>query len=319
MTAVFAGCAEDLAREAFKMQYRLAEVQPIECYVRFVDQNGQPVANVAVDGLVWSNDPGRIVFQSKKLNGLTTTDDGQLHIVGERGGFLRLAVNDPRYLHGDVRPGSFPGNVLRFTQNSSVGSARHGTKNHPASYQAWRKEGPQSLISLSGELRVTYTEASFRLDLVKGELVNEGGDLLIESKMPETDEERRKAADRRGIIPASFTIKFVDGGLLSEQGDASEYGYASEYDFASGIMASEFPSSELTDQLIRFKGFFTLRGGMVSGKMKLNVGAESVANGGQGRIIIRINECLLNPNGSRSLEPDPDKLIKLTLTDARKK
>ncbi|MEK7416012.1 MAG: hypothetical protein AAB263_22130, partial [Planctomycetota bacterium] len=51
----------------------------------------------------------------------------------------------------------------------------------------------------------------------------------------------------------------------------------------------------------------------------LYIGMEGYYRVEQGRVIVRIDEALLNASGSRSLESDPTKLTKLTLTDARKK
>ncbi len=156
-----------------------------------------------------------------------------------------------------------------------------------------------------------YTGKPLHLDLIKGELVDEGGDVIIEPQMPATDAERRKAANPRGIFPATFTIRVADGGLLESGSDLDGY------DSASGVAVSDFPKKDLSGSIVRFRGFLRLRNGQLHGKLEMAVGAEDVGRGGQGRVVIRIENSLLNATGSRSLEIDPERLSKLTLTDGR--
>jgi len=306
---MLASCVED----AWLRAYRVAENQPIECHIRFVDQDGKPASLVAVKAKIWSNDPGRELVFSKELVGRFTDSDGKIDIKGEQGGFLRLEIKDDRYSHGDTRPGGFPGVVIRFSKNSSTGSAEHGTAAVPAVYPVWRKEGPQALVALSGELAVEYTGRPIEIDLVKGMVVNAGGDIVIEATMPATDEDRRKAADHRGIFPASFTARAVNGGFQAASEDSKGIGY----DYVTGVFESKFATKDLTANIVRFTGFASFRQGKVVGKIDFGVGAESVGRGGKGRIIIRINNSMFNVDGSRSLEVDPDQMKKLSLTDGR--
>jgi hypothetical protein len=306
---MLSSCVEDARLQA----YRVAENQPIECHVRFVDQDGKPASSVAVKASIWSNDPGREQVFSKDLEHRLTDPDGEIHIMGESGGFLRLEIEDDRYSHGDNRPGGFPGVVIRFTKNSSMGSAEHGTPEVPATYPVWRKEGPQPTISLSGELALEYTGDPIEIDVVAGAVVKSGGDIVIEPSMPKTEEGRREAADHRGIFPASFTVRAVAGGFQPAGEDVRGIGF----EYAAGIYDKEFPVKELTGKIVRFTGFGSFRNERVFGKMEFGVGAEPIRGGKGGRVIVRINGATFNATGSRSLESDPSRVKIVRLIDGR--
>ena len=102
---------------------------------------------------------------------------------------------------------------------------------------------------------------------------------------------------------------------------------SSYFDAIPGVWATQFPSAILKGvsspsykdaKGIAFKGYIRARDGKLQGKIKLWTSMEPYWRTNNGRMMIRV-EALLNVSGSRSLEPDPAKLTKLTLTDARKK
>jgi hypothetical protein len=317
-------CAE---REDRISAFNLAEIQPIECHVQLIDQDQKPLSNVPVKVEVWSRtiDGGTQGRRELPIN--LTDESGHINVRGERGGYLGISVVDERYITG-LYPKGFAQSwsfVLRYNHNSSQGSIRHGTAEVPAVYNVWHKEGPQPLISLTGDIRVSYVaHKPIRIDLVRGELVDDGGDLVIDIKMAETEEGRRKQADHRGIFPYDATITMTDGmAHIYEVTDDAD-GLISS---APGAIVTDFPSQIILGKpnpnfpdakSASLIGFIRLRAGKIFGKAKVIVGVEPYWRTDQGRVIVRV-DALLNINGSRSFEPDAARMVKLTLTDARKK
>lgn len=300
-----------------------SDSQPVECHVRFVDQDGNAVAGVPIKARMWTNGAGGSMVSTKDLAGLTTNASGVVNVGNQRGGFLRLTVDDDKYTHGFYGPQALPGVVLRFSKVGGNGSLRYGTANDPADYYVWRKEGPQPLISLSGDLRLDYKQGEIHVDLMTGELVDVGGDVVISVQVADNESDRKVAADHRGYFPHAVSLNVIGGGLTSI--DASFD--TSDYDAIPGVWPKSFPTSLLegTSSLsypagkdVGYTGYVRARDGRLHGKVRLSVGMERYWRSEKGRLIIRV-DALLNASGSRSLEPDAAKLTKLTLTDARKK
>jgi hypothetical protein len=302
---------------------RAADDQPIQCYVRFLDQDGQAVVGVPIKAHIWTYNPDRSTASAKDIVGLTTDASGLVAIENEHGSALRLTVDSDKYSHGFYDPRVSPGVVLLFSKVGGNGSLRHGTPKVPADYFVWRKEGPQALVSLTGELRLDHLRNEICLDLVTGQLVDDGGDLVIRVQMAESEVERKKATDHRGYFPHEITLSVISGGLahIDESVDLSDYAAI------PGIWAKQFPDTTMEGQAslsyqdgkdVSFTGYLRARDGKIYGKIKLLAAMERYWRVENGRFVIKV-ETLLNTSGSRSLEPDPAKLTKLTLTDARKK
>ncbi len=303
--------------------FRASEDQPIECHVRFIDQDGKAVAGVPIKAHIWTGNADGSIAATKNLAGLTTDASGLVSVGNERGGFLRLTVDDDKYTHGFYGPQALPGVVLRFSKVGGNGSLRHGTVKDPAEYFVWRREGSQPLVALSGELKLDYKQGEIRVDLLTGELVDVGGDVVIGVQVAESESDRKKAADHRGYFPHAVSLNVIGGGLASIDASVD----SSDYDAIPGVWSRMFPTillegtSSLSYQAgkdVGFIGYVRTRDGKVQGKVRLSVGMERYWRSERGRLIIRV-DALLNTSGSRSLEPDPAKLTRLTLTDARKK
>ena len=306
---------------------RLSEIQPIELHARFVDQLGVPLAGVQVHANIWCREPGGMLYNEKDLGVRGLNADGYLHIDGEMGGYLRLAIDDDRYFLGDIRrkPREAQGIVVRYSKNGGeLFWLEHGTKEQPTTITAWKKEGGQALISVTGDMRFAYSKREFGVDLVTGKVVDDGGDLRVSIEAPEDEEIRKASADHLGVFPYKVSVVAADGGFSPYLGrESSEY-----FEGLMGILASDFlirvldgptRTSDRGTSGVPFMGFVKLRAGKLVGRLKLYIGMEGYYRVEQGRVIVRIDEALLNASGSRSLESDPTKLSKLTLTDARKK
>ena len=293
--------------------HELGEDQPIACYLQFVDQDRKPVGNTRFKCSIWSKDISGTEYGKRDLDSVVSSPQGEISIVGQRGGYLGFTVDDDRYIHYIV-PQGFGGGpmlILKFSSNGVPTPPEHGAPGKPAVIQIWKKEGAQPLIELSGDLHIPYSGEPIHIDLLTGAVVKQGGDLLIEAEMPKTDEERQRAADSRGIFPAHFTVTVLDGGFLALKGDAAE-----EAKYVAGITSTEFPDTKFFGSIIRVTAFIKLRDGQLHGRLDLLVGAESVSKPEQGRIVVRISNTIINPTGSCSLEPDPihKRKIKLSMT-----
>ena len=319
-----AQCAE---RDDLIKAFNIAEIQPIDCHVQLVDQHQQPLRRVAVKVSIWSKTIDGGTQGQRDLPITTTDENGRIHVSGENGGYLGISVLDNNYITGLYPANAHQGwtFVLRYNHNSSQGSVRHGTLESPAVYGLWRREGPQPLISIKGDLRLPYVDQQpIRIDLVRGILVDEGGDLVVSVTMAKSEEDRKKQADSRGCFPYDSDITMVDGAVhaYGVSDDVSSF-----FPWTPGVTVSDFPLTMIPGQpspnyaaakSAAFTCYLQLRGGKYFGKATVAVGVEPYWRTDHGRVIIRV-EALLNAAGSRSLEPDPARLTKLTLTDARKK
>lgn len=302
-----------------------AEMQPIELHARFVDQSGAPLAGVRVQADIWCQVPGGQLYNRKDLGVRDLDADGRLHIDGETGGYLHLALADDRYALGDARrkPREAQGIVVRYSLNGSeLHWLEHGSAERPTTIPAWKREGAQPLISLAGDVRFPYAGKPFGIDLVSGRIVDEGGDLRVTIDAAADEGVRKASVDHLGFFPYRVTVTSVDGGFapyLGREGSPA-------FEGLMGIVAPDFPvvvldgptrPSDRGTRGVPFMGFVRLRSGRLTGRLSLYIGMEAYYRVEQGRVVVRIQEALLNPTGSRSLESDPAQLTKLKLTDAR--
>ncbi len=303
--------------------FRASEDQPIECHVRFIDQDGMAVAGVPIKAKIWTGNADGSIAAMKIIGGLTTDASGRVGVGNEHGGFLRLTVDDEKYTHGFYGPQALPGVVLRFSKVGGNGSLRYGTVKDPAEYYVWHREGPQPLVSLSGELKLDYKQGEIRVDLLTGELVDAGGDFVIGVQVADSESDRKRSADHRGYFPHAVSFSVIGGGLASIDASVD----SSDYDAIPGVWPRTFPTillegtSSLSYQAgkdVSFTGYVRARDGKVQGKVRLSVGMERYWRSENGRLVIRV-DAMLNISGSRSLEPDAARLTKLILTDARRK
>ncbi len=306
---------------------RLSEEQLIELHARFVDQLGAPLSGIRIRANIWCREPSGSFYAEKDLGVMELDADGNLHIGGERGGYLRLSIDDDKYFLGDTRkkPREAQGILVKYSKNGSeLYWLEHGTKESPTIITAWKKEGAQTLINLTGEIRSAYSGKEFGIDLVAGLIVDDGGDFRVRVSAVEDEVARRASADHLGAFPYKVSMDVANGAVAPFLGrESSEY-----YAGLMGITVPEFQVRSIDGPTrtvdrgtsgIPFTGFVNLRNGRILGRLKMYIGMENYYRIEQGRVIVRIDEALLNPNGSRSLELDPAKLTKLTLTDARKK
>jgi hypothetical protein len=291
--------------------------RPIECHVRFEDQNGKPIANTRIQATIITETRDG----TDRRRGLTRTTDkeGTLHIQGEHGGYLVLRVMDPAYAHGSTNEFDPGGTELAYSTNHPYGNRNYGTRESPAVYQVWEKEGAQPLISIKGDADAPFTGAPLRIDLMTGEIVDEGGDIILAVKQPLTEEEMARALESdpvgkaNGRFPWSCEILVPDGGLY-------EIGFRDFDLYTFGVMKRPTVKSKLIPYGRNMESFYSwlmvdARNGLLHGKVNLEVRSGSERR--KGKVMISII-ALINGTGSRSLEVDPQRLTEVKFKDARK-
>ncbi len=304
----------------------MAESQPVVLHARLIDQTGAPLSGISVAAKVWSMTAGGSFYDKRDLGLFTTGADGTLHISGAKAGYLLVSVKDNAYFLGDARWASrdTSGLIVRYSMN---GSDRYwsvyGTQDEPVIITVWKKEGPQALVSISGEVRMEYTGADFGIDLARGQIVKEGGDLRVNIEV-EADVEKRKAqSDSLGFFPYKVTVTVPDGGLSPYLGfEDSQWfeGLMGIPDTAYDVHKLDGPTrnSDKGTMGVPFMGFVSLRKGSLLGRVQFYIGMEPFYRSDRGRVVVRFTEGLLNPSGSRSLEVDQAKLTKCRLSIAEK-
>jgi hypothetical protein len=282
--------------------------RPIECYAQFVDQTGAPVANHLIEAEIFSQETNGEFGPRRKIPNIMTDAEGKIQITGLVGGYLHLTLIDPKYIHVSDDPNELHGVLLRYSKSDGPGQTEHGDINHPIQFDVWKREGPQALKKLRGEVRIPYDGKPLRMDLEKGKLVSEGGDVIITIEMPLSDKEKRENANALGNFPYTCQVNFLNGGVHA----LTDY---SDYFKILGVIGNDFQNT-FTGGPTKIFGTLQLRNGKIHGKISLDIAVEDIKRG-SGRVIVDIHDSLLNFSGSVSLEIDPSHLEKMTLSDGR--
>jgi hypothetical protein len=310
---VFAAAVCSCAESPFVDGWNEREIQPVECHLRLVDQSGKPVSRAKVEAAVVIHKSGNTGAKEKPLD-LITDGDGRLDVVGEKGGALWFRIDDPAFAGESTQANDRGGFSLSYYKIGGAPNVDYGTMDRPRIFQVWRKEGPQPLVSLAGQIDVQYAEAPIRIDLVKGEIVDEGGDIILTIKQPLDEKGRDEAAKtlgedqrRLGIFPWSCEVSLADGGF-----------YEVDQDEFDRRVFGVFERSMENKKTFSFSGLgnsadlllvMSARAGKLNGKLHLKV--MSGRSRDAGKIHITISGGLLNSTGSRSLELDPTRITKL--------
>ncbi len=265
-------------------QYMESQNVPIQFYGRVVDQDGNPVsgAHIALSVRHWT------VVAPSAFGGdghserfeKTTDTSGSFRLEDATGDILTVE---------DIQKEGYKlsGKILKFLDYSKGAT---GDPNNPIIYKMWKKGPKESLVEGSKLFGIIPDGRVYTLDLVRGKKV-EGeadGDLRVSILRP-------NGVNSRDRYQWSFIIEGVGGGLLTTD---DEFMYlAPESGYKPRFQMELVPSNVTWAPLVKNQFFIRSRNGQVYGHMQVEVNAIY-----KDHSAIEIGY-VVNPNGSRNLEP----------------
>jgi len=288
----------------------LSQNQPVEFYARVVDQDGQPVEGaklkislvrwneaifVATNYLHW--DAG--AAHQQKFFDLYSDANGWIQLTGETGSFLDMTgLSKDGYISGYPN-GNFGGVHYEFrgvrtpTQNILMTNSWNPQKGYML--HLWKKGATERLVRWNKGFRITQDSTDQNISLLPA-AENETGypDLVLKTpKANPNIQEGDRAYDRWIIIEASPNAEIQETSMIYPY-SAPQGNYGRDFKFLYQ------PDSRDGDGWTR-RFYVKAR----NGKLFASLGVSFASTSGLNMQV----DTIVNPNGSRNLEPDPDKLI----------
>ena len=169
--------------------------------------------------------------------------------------------------------------------------------NNPVVIKMWKQQGAEPLLRISQRYKLHPTDEPLNFDLLTGKVVPLGGDIEI------TVGRAPGIVSERTLQDWSVRVEAVDGGLMDSSGQeavtywAPESGYQQSDSFIFSTNAPHKWSGGFTQGF-----FFTSRNGQIYGKLGLSFHINSEPDGFMNVVFGGV----LNTNGSRNWEDDPD-------------
>lgn len=267
---------------------------PIDYYGTVVDQDGNPLPQTLVkwsiaynDGLLAGHKNGETVTDTKGCFSIVGQFGEALSVIPERTGYKFIATNG-----GGVYSLMWP-KEQRFVTNSDKTEI----------LTLWKLKGGESLVRLSKNFRFSHTNAPFRIDLVRGLIVHDGGDFLVKVVRP------------LGVVSISrraawnVELAAVEGGIQQVGGRASTWAFeAPASGYQQKVRIEMLPDNREWSTSITDGAFLRSREGQVYSKLSFTVVIDEQPDK---PCWIRI-QSLSNPNGSRNWEEEPGKVKRVS-------
>jgi hypothetical protein len=290
---------ENWSRALKAFEIGLRSNVPIKFYARVVDQYGNGIEGVLVQGVTRGFDENIL---SKLTPGKESQTRDRFEVFTDQSGFFSLTDRKGSGLSVEqISKEGYEANKdvqlnFPFSRNSSDNTVTSADK--PIIYRMWKKGESEPLIKYEKDFKLIADGRIYTIDLRKGkkyEGESTTGDLQIKlrqhSKFP---------SDTR--FNWSFSIKAPNGGLRETNDSflyqAPEDGYQSDFEL---VMEASDPS--WTGMTAPRKFYIRSSNGFYSG-VEISI---YVYGDNNGRLVVN---ALVNPSGSRNLEYDPAKAIK---------
>jgi hypothetical protein len=252
------------------------ESKPMDTYGQVVDQNGQPVAGVKVQGLV------KVGIGDSEEHDTETDAQGLFHFLGLHGQGLGIRLQKQGYEYGYKIPYQRPGNYLP-------------DPNSPVLITMWKLHGPEPMVHTSIHAYIPCDGGVTRFDLLTGKK-SPNGDFSVNLIRNPVNIVRGKPFDW------SVTFEVTNGGLQTitnfYPNEAPLEGYQSRITFDFPTNMPQW-SSLFTPSL-----YFKSKDGKMFGRMTVKIMADYQPP----PTLIRA-DIYANPAGSRNLEFDGNKQI----------
>jgi hypothetical protein len=252
------------------------ESKPMDIYGQVVDQSGQPVVGVKVQGYV------RVGIGDDEEHDTDTDSQGRFHFLGLRGQGLGIRLQKQGYEYGYKIPYRRPENYLP-------------DPNNPAIITMWKLRGAEPMVHIQINSDVPCDGSVKRFDLLSNKQ-NNSGDLIVKLTRNPINIDRRKPFDW------SVTLEITNGGLQAvtnlypNEAPAQGYQPSLTLDFSTNAVGWK---NEIHNMY-----YFKSNSGQVYGRIVIHILAD------RPRPPTYFDaEIYANPAGSRNLEFDPQKQI----------
>lgn len=222
----------------------------IKFYGRLEDQSGNGVSGAKVNfSIQYENADSRGIRQGQVIsddNGFFTISGtgANLGIVPRKAGYA-LSTTDTSFRYSQLTPGYFIPDI-----------------NNPIVIKMWKLQGAEPLVSINQHYKLHYDSAPINIDLLKGEIVPDGGDIrLIVSRST-------GVISGRNRLDWAVQVEAVNGGIVDD-GGLGEVTYAAPESGYQPNMTFTFSTNAPYKWFEEFsQGFFAVsRDGQVYSKI----------------------------------------------------
>jgi hypothetical protein len=259
--------------------------QRISFYGMVVDQNGQPVPGATVYITVLYNS---LLGSGEDRAVLQTNENGAFSVTGYRGRTLDIGLRKDGYdYEGDVGP-------FHYTTLVPETQRHHPDKDQPVKFGMWKRKGAETMVKYQAiEFPLKFDGTEYRVDLLKGMVVKEGGDLFFRLTSPQA---LTGQSNSSGRWTWGLEMEAVGGGfVLSHQklmSEAPESGYQPKLELGKQATANDWDGQARGD-------FYSFTRQKFYSKFHLYfTGNPAIFQG-----VLTISS-QTNPSGSRNLEYD---------------
>jgi hypothetical protein len=236
---------------------RSVDIRPIEFYGKVIDQDSNPIPNVEIEYTVYPTptgpDPG--------IGKLMSDDQGLFSVRNHMGARIAFALRKSGYRPAEPHSGAsyslFSPDDERYTPNST----------DPQILRMWREKGAEELFEVNQEYECDLPECSVRIDLLKAQLVEAGGDLqIIISRGPGSRDKGELFDWRCVILPIDGGVQIVDDrSAVSTTFEAPITGYTNRLEFIN-------PKNDVKWQSMKSVYLFLMsRSGRIYARFGLNI------------------------------------------------
>lgn len=298
--------AETLSpRRQWKHVFEILNHNPIEFYGRAIDQFGEPVGAADVQGSVLYNTG----VKSGVSRAQTITDaQGNFQFTNLVGQDLGIGIEKAGYEY-HVSNSSFS-----FSYFEADHKRHQPDPSKPVVFVLWKKQGAEPLIHYDHVWRFPLSSSPVKINLRSGKMDEQDPDIIVSvSRNPV-----RMRYGYRGFA-WSTSVEVVDGGLirigsLDYYNLAPESGYQPRFNHAQEAHdLYAFPAVQPKwswDEKVADDFFISSHQGRNFAHVALKIWPNSDHQEGDNEALVEA-EVWLNPNGSRNLEFDPEKVIPL--------
>ena len=275
-----------LPSKARRMRDALADWnhKEIVFYGVLTDQFGNPVTGATVTGKVSVNNGLREGVDT--ISG-TSGSDGRFTLGGTKGESLVISVVKPGYVMSTDQ-------VTFIYSYIWAPSERHVPDvSHPVDVRMWKLQGAEALAKIDWHFKLPHTNQPIRIDLLEGQVVSAGGDLIITVERPEGE------ISSRTFQSWGAGLQAVDGGLI-DGGRAYRVTFAAPADGYGKSLAWKFATNSPSNwtTFLSQGVFLKSRNNRLQAKVALGIGINMYPEEKM-TIDIRGN---INTNGSGNWE-----------------
>ena len=287
---------------ALKRTLETLNHNPIEFYGCALDQLGEPVAGANVSGTVLYN-----TGTQSGVNKVATTTDaqGNFQFTGLMGQDIGIGISKEGYEY-HRKNSSFSYSYFEADHKRHQPDSRN-----PVIFTLWKKQAAEPLVHYDTDHDVPANGTPIRINLATGQIGGQDADLVVTvSRTP-----LQMRYGEQGFAWAA-TVEVVGGGLIrAGQRDyynlAPESGYVPRFEFtqeAQNVRAAQNEKVKWTwARAVSDDFFISSRNGKNFARVSLRIMANADRKEGDNIAAVRTT-VWLNPNGSRNLEFDPQKL-----------